>query len=352
MGNYSTPDGEVDNTQSRTGMMRLGGSWTGEHSYAGASYAYSDLKYGLPFIEEGNVSLTPRRHAFNIKAGGTALPGFIQSYRATLGVRRYQHTELEGDEIGTQFKNDQLEGEVLLSHRKTAGMLGSVGGWLLNRQFEASGAEALSPPVDQNTVAAFLYEEVAWPHATLQFGGRMDHTRYAPQGVLPNRDFTEFSGSVGLLLRPAAANDNFVIAASVARAARAPALEELYFFGPHIGNVAYEIGNPDLQAERALGLDVALRVRGRRFEGEISFFRNSISNFISATRSATRSSRNARRSSTSASASCTTITRAKSTATKRRTTTTARACPSSSSSGATACCGASRRTATSRSRPS
>jgi len=280
IGNYSTPEGEVQNSQSRTATASLGGAWTGEHSYVGASYGYTDMKYGIPVVEEGQVSLDPRRHAFNVRAGGQALPGFIQSYRATLGIRRYEHRELESTDVGTTFNNDQTEGEVLLSHRKTAGLLGSVGGWLLNRQFEAIGGEALSPQVDQNSVAGFLYEEVAWPHATLQFGGRLDHTRYAPDGGLPATDFTELSGSVGLLIRPAAAKDNFVIAASLARAARPPALEELYFYGPHLGNFAYEIGNPGLQAERGLGFDLALRARGDRFEGEVSLFRNAISNFI------------------------------------------------------------------------
>lgn len=280
MGDYSTPEGDVENSQSRTATASIGGAWTAEHSYVGASYAYSEMEYGIPIVEDGTISLDPRRHAFNVRAGGTALPGFIQSYRATLGVRRYEHSELEGPEIGTTFNNDQLEGEVMLSHRKTKGLLGSVGGWLLNRQFEAIGEEALAPPVDQNSVAGFLYEEVAWPHATLQFGGRLDHTRYAPEGGLPNTNFTEASGSVGLLVRPAAANDNFVIALSLARAARPPALEELYFFGRHLGNFAFEIGNPNLQPERALGVDLALRARGSRFEGEISFFRNDINNFI------------------------------------------------------------------------
>ena len=280
IGEYETPDGPVANSQSRTATTSLGGSWTSEHSYVGTSYGYTDMKYGIPIVEGGEISLTPRRHAFNVRAGGTALPGFVQSYRATFGIRRYEHQELEGADVGTTFQNDQLEGEVLLSHRKAAGLLGSVGGWLLNRQFAAIGEEALAPPVDQNSVAAFVYEERAWPHATVQFGGRLDHTRYAPDGGLPDRDFTEISGSVGLLIRPAAANDNFVIAASVARAARPPALEELFFFGPHLGNLAYEIGNPDLEPERALGLDLALRARGERFEGEVSFFRNDIANFI------------------------------------------------------------------------
>src|SRR5690606_22269462 len=153
MGSYSTPEGEVDNTDSRMATASIGGAWTGEHSYVGASYGYNDSKYGIPLVEDGQVRLTPRRRAFNVRTGGSALPGFVQSYRATLGVRRYEHEELHGAEVGTRFDNDTLEGEVMLSHRKTAGLLGSVGGWLLNRQFVATGEEALSPPVDQNSVA-------------------------------------------------------------------------------------------------------------------------------------------------------------------------------------------------------
>ena len=51
------------------------------------------------------------------------------------------------------------------------------------------------------------------------------------------------------------------MAVSLAHAARAPALEELFFFGEHHGNFAFEVGNPDLESERALGVDVSLRWR-------------------------------------------------------------------------------------------
>jgi iron complex outermembrane receptor protein len=231
-------------------------------------------------VDEGTISLTPKRHSFSARAGGQNLNGWLQSYRATLGVRKYEHSELEGTEIGTTFHNDTVEGEVLLSHKKAGKLVGSFGGWFLNRAFDAVGAEALSPPVDQRAAAAFLYEEVESRHATLQFGGRLDHTKYEPEGGLKARDFTEFSGSVGLLLKPRAGNDNVVIAVNVARAARYPALEELYYFGPHPGNLAFEVGNPDLEAEHALGFDTSLRARSGRFEGELTFFRNDITNYI------------------------------------------------------------------------
>ena len=165
------------------------------------------------------------------------------------------------------------------SHRAVGRLKGSIGGWVLDRAFDAIGAEALSPAVDQNGFAAFAYEEVTWPHVTLQFGGRVDQTNYAPAGE-PKRDFTNGSVSAGLLLRPAAADDRLTIAASVARAARPPALEELFFFGVHHGNFALEVGNPEPQSERALGVDLSLRWRAPRASGEVTYFRNDISDYI------------------------------------------------------------------------
>ena len=280
-GDFSTPEGEVENSQSQTSVFNVGASWTGDRRYAGVSYGFDRSEYGVPIVEEGLITLNPTRHAITLRAGGEGLSGAVSSYRATLGIRRYEHDELEADEVNTHFDNDTEEAELMVSHRPFGRLSGTVGGWFLNRAFNAVGAEALAPPIDQRGGALFLYEELTWPHVTFQFGGRLDRTNFTPDSsVLPERDFTEFSGSVGLLFRPAAANDNFVVALSVARAARNPALEELYFFGPHPGNFAFEIGNPSLSSERALGFDVSVRGRGDRVRGEVTFFTNSINDFI------------------------------------------------------------------------
>lgn len=294
-GNYSTPDGEVENTQRRSAFASVGLSWTGDRTYFGGSFALDDTEYGVPSFDLGgedhaeeedeehgheDVVLTPKRKAFTLRAGGRNLEGPFTSYRATFGVRRYDHTEFEGGDVGTVFNNDTEEAELMLSHRPTGRLSGTVGGWFLNRAFDAIGPEALSPAIDQRGLAFFLYEELTWPHATVQFGGRVDRTTFKPSRILPDRDFTEFSGSLGLLLQPLRANDDLVVALSLARAARNPALEELYFFGPHPGNLSFEIGNPDLNSERALGFDISLRARSERIQGEVTFFNNSIKDFI------------------------------------------------------------------------
>ena len=254
------------NSHSRSGFTNVGAAWTGEKAHVGASYGYDDTKYGIPVVEGGMLQLTPRRHALTIRAGAERLTGAFDAFRASVAVRRYQHDELEGEEVGTHFSNDTTELQFMGSHRAVGRMKGSVGGWVLDRAFDAVGAEALSPAVDQNGFAAFAYEEVTWPHVTLQFGGRVDQTNYAPAGE-PKRDFTNGSLSTGLLLRPAAADDRLTIAASVAYAARPPALEELFFFGVHPGNFALEVGNPGLESERAFGVDLSLRWRTPRASG-------------------------------------------------------------------------------------
>jgi iron complex outermembrane receptor protein len=81
-------------------------------------------------------------------------------------------------------------------------------------------------------------------------------------------------------LTPSAANERLTFAVSLARAGRNPALEELFYFGPHPGNFAFEIGNPDLRPEHAIGFDVSMRWRGSRASGEVTYFRNDIQDFV------------------------------------------------------------------------
>jgi iron complex outermembrane receptor protein len=233
-GDVDTPEGEILNSQSRSGFGNLGLSWTGANRYFGGSYGYDDTKHGAPIVEDGQVELTPRKHAFSLRGGAQGLSGAFDGYRGTLSIRRYKHEEIVAGEVGTAFKNNTVELEMMGSHRTLGRLKGSIGGWVLDRAFDAVGEEALSPAVDQRGFAAFIYEEVTWPHVTFQFGGRVDRTNYEPRGE-GKRDFTSGSGSAGLLFRPAAADDRVTIALSAARAARNPALEELFYSAPTLG---------------------------------------------------------------------------------------------------------------------
>ena len=98
---FDTPEGEVPNSHSRSAFTTVGAGWRGDKAYVGASYGYDDTKYGIPVVEGGTLQLTPRRHATTVRAGAERLTGAFEEYRATLAIRRYQHDELEGEEVGT-----------------------------------------------------------------------------------------------------------------------------------------------------------------------------------------------------------------------------------------------------------
>jgi iron complex outermembrane receptor protein len=277
-GNFRSPDGDVPNSFNRAALAEVGVAYTKENGYFGGSYAYDRTHYGIPLVEEGETNLDPRRQVFTVRGEARKMGGLFEAFRGSFGVRRYKHDELDGDVVATSFVNNTTELE-LLAHHKAAGRLkGSVGATVLTRSFSTAGEESLSPPVDQKGFAAYVYEEVAAsPHAQIQFGGRVERTDFTPAELEPDRNFTNVSGSVGLLLLP---NDSTTIAFSLARAARNPALEELYFHGPHAGNNAFENGDPDLQSEHATGFDASVRWRGAKAAGEITYWANRINNFI------------------------------------------------------------------------
>jgi iron complex outermembrane recepter protein len=57
-------------------------------------------------------------------------------------------------------------------------------------------------------------------------------------------------------------------------------LEELYNNGPHPGNAAFEIGDPDLNRESSDGIDLSIRHSSDRLRAELNFFYYHINDFI------------------------------------------------------------------------
>ena len=74
--------------------------------------------------------------------------------------------------------------------------------------------------------------------------------------------------------------DGGAFVANFTNSYRAPALEELYNFGPHVGNLTFEIGNPNLVNERSNGFDFSLRHQEERIRVEANLFYYDIDDFV------------------------------------------------------------------------
>jgi iron complex outermembrane receptor protein len=317
-GDYKSPEATIENSASRLQTGRAGFGYVGKTAFFSAGFTVEDGRFGIPFAglfhhghgeeeEEGEeeheaqVDISSLRRDLRMDVGVHNLgSAFLDTAKLTFAYTNYGHDEVEIEdgieEIGTEFRNNTTTVRAELEQKRRGRLTGRMGAEWFRRDFEATGAEALAPATLQNTFAGFVYEEMDFTKFRLQFGARAERTAYdvgvraegeehddeggeehheAPP--VRDRSFTALSGSFGLHT-DIGTTGAFVV--NLSGASRAPALEELYNFGPHVGNLAFEIGNPDLEVERTLGVDVSLRSRHAKAHGELNLFAYNISNFV------------------------------------------------------------------------
>lgn len=273
-------EGVLENSamQSRTGTV--GGSYITDRGFFGAAFSRFETNYGVPgHAHEGEppVRIDMESQRVDLKGELTGL-GFFDSARVRLGVTDYEHVELEGDEVGTRFTNDGFEGRLETRHRALGPIRGTWGAQYTSTDFVATGAEAYIPPNESTATAVFAFEELPGEKIDLQFGARYEHQHVdVAHDVLPDRQFSGVSGSIGAIWRPFA---GYAVAASLARAVRLPTATELYANGPHAATGQFEVGNPMLNEETSLGLDISLRRTVGRFRGELNLFNNKFDGYI------------------------------------------------------------------------
>jgi iron complex outermembrane recepter protein len=288
IGNYDTPLGEIQNSFSREENVAAGIGYYPTQGFFSFNYTFDKRRYGIPFdpTEEDPeiVELNPRRHSFEFRGGFRDTRSFIDAGTFSVQYNNYKHAEIESltGEIGTAFKNNSFLYQGVFDQKKRGRLSGRFGFWGLHRDFAATGEEALAPPTKQNAFAVFGLETLEFDRVALQFGGRLETNRYSPEptdarGVLPTRNFTGFSGAVGVRVRTW---DGGAFVANYSHSYRAPALEELYNLGPHPGNLAFEIGDPNLQRELGDGLDFGVRHSSKRVRFEANAFFYHIDNFV------------------------------------------------------------------------
>ena len=307
---YDTPEGTVPNSKTELRNGRAGVGFAGATAFFSTGFQIEDGRYGVPFAgafeanadvgagtadEPPAIDLDHQRRSIRLDAGLRNLNNrAIDAVRATVSYLDWHHEEVEVEDgldvIGTTFDNETIVVRTEVDQRPTGPLSGKFGVWALARDYVSVGAEALAPPATQTAFAAFAYQELDFDRHRMQFGGRIEVNDYHvdaravsgdTDGRVPptvkDRDFAGVSGSVGVQT-DLGATGAFV--ANLTHSYRAPALEELYNFGPHVGNLTFEVGNPDLGREATLGLDLSVRHQSSRARGEFNFYVYAIDDFV------------------------------------------------------------------------
>ncbi len=284
--------GTLANSDLETRSAAVGLTWFGQKGLLGLSASGFDTNYGVPGHEhhggeteeeglgeeEADVRIDLERRRLDLKGEITQPFSIFRGFKARLGVIDYEHMELEGSEIGTQFLKDTFEGRFEFVQKPRGRWSGAFGLQILDDDLEAIGEEAFLPPSATRTLGLFAFEELSVGDLSWQFGGRIESFDNSTSvDELPDRSFTPVSLSVGLVW---ALTKDWSLGASLARSQKAPNTSELYSDGAHAATQTFEIGDPDLDIETSLGFDVSIRRGSGPLHGELTLFVNRFDEFI------------------------------------------------------------------------
>ncbi|MDZ7715474.1 MAG: TonB-dependent receptor [Balneolaceae bacterium] len=188
---------------------------------------------------------------------------------------------------------DSYSSKVELQHPAVGPFAGTIGvEYLYQNQTTRGTGEPLVPSGIIKNFGLFVFEKAELGDFTLSVGARID-TR--DQEAEPNNDlnlpdtstgetsavltqnYTEFSGSIGGTYQ---FTERFAIATNISRGFRAPSLFDLHVDGVHGGVAAFQVGNPNLEAERSLNTDLSLRWRSSLVKAKLTGYINRINNYI------------------------------------------------------------------------
>lgn len=259
--------GVLENSFSNVSVHGAGVSWIGSGGFVGVSVRQTESDYGVPghthhhedteapeaHEEEDVVTIGLEQTRYDLRGEWALALGPFERVRFSSGYADYEHTEFEGEEVGTRFLSDGWEGRLEMVQAARGGWRGAVGGQVLRRNFDAVGDEAYVPKTQISEAGAFIVQRLDLDRFGLEGGIRFDHRDL--DSLAGRRHFENLSASLGLFYRP---NTDWFVGLSLASNGRAPTEAELFADGPHAATRAYEIGDADLESERVVSLEATV----------------------------------------------------------------------------------------------
>ncbi|MBA4760378.1 TonB-dependent receptor [Sphingomonas sp.] len=295
--------GRLPNSGTRTYSLGGGVALINDGGSLGFSAGYYDTRYGVPtrpgahhdhgggggaHEEEGDVTIGLQQFRADMRGEVKIGGGLVDALRVRVGYSDYEHTEFEGDEVGTVFYNEGFEGRLELVQANRDGWRGVTGFQAFTRNFNAVGAEAFVPKNVTDQYGLFTLQEIDLGAIGLEGALRYEHTRVrsntvkldldedGPTGAFDRR-FDAFSGAIGLSYALA---PEVKVGFNVSRAVRAPSAEELFSNGPHIATQSYEVGNPNFRTEKSWGGEVYARGAAGPVRFQIAGYANWFDDYI------------------------------------------------------------------------
>jgi len=323
--NFSTPDGEVENTWFKENDIQAGLKYQTERLSSDLRLSMNFSELGIPHMEEGHddhddheeghddhddheeghddhedhyqeLSHTMLTWKNNIDLGNN------HDLEVTLGRQVNDRKEFGGHEEEGHDDHDDHEEEGHDDHDDHDGHGESdaeldmelitntldmsltmpqsdnfnliIGSNILSQENKNFGHEELIPDAEMNDFGLYGLGQL-----TMENGAALIGIRYDSRSInseMGSADFSNFNGSVGIKRN----FDNSSLRINLGSGYRAPSLIELFADGVHHGTFRYEIGNSSLVAETSFQTDMTLEINNDDSTLSFDLFYNDINDYI------------------------------------------------------------------------
>ena len=328
---HSDDDVLANSDTSYNNQLTLGTSYVFNSGYVGIAISQSKSEYGLPGHvhehehdheagetaaehheheeDEDGARIEMRQQRIDVDSRWDNPLSGVDSAKFRIGFNDYRHDELEDGAVSTEFRRKGYEGrsEILLS--PVANIAQAVGVQFSQDTFSSgsgalvgSGGTVTVPETDSTVVGLFWLGKTDVSGWGVEVGARIEQAQISPdrpdasnfsvgsaslnctqlaQSDYDDKTFNTHSASLGLIKDfNIAAMKSWQLTAAVTTAQRAPTTQELFSCGSHAATQTFDMGNPDLNPEQALNIELGLRKTQGRFTTGLNIYQNSINDFI------------------------------------------------------------------------
>ena len=315
-GSLKGPYDLVKNSHSESSSIGFGGSYMLDSGYAGFSFSSYENDYGVPGEHaESDTLIEMESDRFEFRSEiEISDSGWLTGIDLNIGYGDYKHSESGYEDEGsgpewhthTTYLREGFEGRIAFKH-EIGDLRGVFGLHGLFDDFKIDGEESIlggqsrtwdrngtalyytddftvSAPSNPNItgeessrIAVFLAEQYDLnDETTLNAGIRWESISRDYEGTA-DLDDSIFSASGGISHD---LGELWNVSGNVSYSERTPDTAELYSDGAHHSTESFEIGNPNLDTESAVGFEVIVRKTVGKVTGQFSAFHTKFNDYI------------------------------------------------------------------------
>ena len=260
----------------------LGASVFVDDGYFGVSATSYGSEYGT--VAEDTVTIDMQTLRLALEGERRNLGGPLQSIKVQASRTEYHHTELDAGSPLTVFRRDGSDLRLQARHAPLGPFEGALGLQLESSSYSADGDTVLAPFSRSSQSAVFVQEDLPRSWGRLSFGARAESVKVESQGhptvggfYVGRRSFQPVSYALGSLWQLAPA---WQLTGNFSSTQRAPRDYEMFVNGYHVATNTTDIGNPNLDLERARNLELGLAWKQGVDKAQLQAFVHEFDNYI------------------------------------------------------------------------